>query len=87
MNFHPAPFFLSLMHRSQTPQPEALHGSITLLQKFTPHFKILDPCLIVLYITYIYKCQNSNTSYTFLQIFKRGTNVLDVESFNGQAIG
>ena len=49
--------------------------------------KILDPCLIVLYITYIYKCQNSNSSYTFLQIFKRGTNVLDVESFNGQAIG
>ena len=29
-----------LMHRPQTPQPG--FGSITLLQKFTPHFKILD---------------------------------------------
>ena len=42
------PLFLSpssimLMHRPQTPQPG--FGSITLLQKFTPHFKILDPCL------------------------------------------
>ena len=32
-----------LMHRPQTPQPG--FGSITLLQKFTPHFKILDPHL------------------------------------------
>ena len=32
------------MHRPQTPQPG--FGSITLLQKFTPHFKILDPHLI-----------------------------------------
>ena len=32
-----------LMHRPQTPQPG--FGSITLLQKFTPHFKILDPRL------------------------------------------
>ena len=32
-----------LMHRRQTPQPG--FGSITLLQKFTPHFKILDPRL------------------------------------------
>ena len=31
------------MHRPQTPQPG--FGSITLLQKFTPHFKILDPPL------------------------------------------
>ena len=32
------------MHRPQTPQPG--FGSIyTLLQKFTPHFKILDPRL------------------------------------------
>ena len=42
------PLFLSpssimLMHRPQTPQPG--FGSITLLQKFTPHFKILDPHL------------------------------------------
>ena len=42
------PLFLSpssimLMHRPQTPQPG--FGSITLLQKFTPHFKILDPRL------------------------------------------
>ena len=32
-----------LMHRPQTPQPGV--DSITLLQKFTPHFKILDPRL------------------------------------------
>ena len=32
-----------LMHRPQTPQPG--FGSITLLQKSTPHFKILDPRL------------------------------------------
>ena len=32
-----------LMHRPQTPQPG--FGSTTLLQKFTPHFKILDPRL------------------------------------------
>ena len=43
-----SPLFLSpssimLMHRPQTPQPG--FGSITLLQKFTPHFKILDPRL------------------------------------------
>ena len=55
------PFFLSpllfffflisqiLMHRPQTPQPG--FGSITLLQKFTPHFKILDPRLIMLVCT------------------------------------
>ena len=44
------PLFLSpssimLMHRPQTPQPG--FGSITLLQKFTPHFKILDPRLVI----------------------------------------
>ena len=32
-----------LMHRPQTPQPG--FGSITLLQKFNPRFKILDPRL------------------------------------------
>ena len=32
-----------LMHRPRTPQPG--FGSITLLQKFTPLFKILDPHL------------------------------------------
>ena len=42
----PSPLFLSpssimLMDRPQTPHPG--FGSITLLQKFTPHFKILDP--------------------------------------------
>ena len=37
-----APFFL---HRPQILQPG--FGSITLLQKFTPHFKILDPRLQV----------------------------------------
>ena len=31
---------IMLMHRPQTPQPG--FSSITLLQKFTPHFKILD---------------------------------------------
>ena len=31
------------MHRPQTPQPG--FGSITLFQKFIPHFKILDPRL------------------------------------------
>ena len=35
-----------LMHRPQTPQPG--FGSITLLQKFTPCFKILDPRLLFL---------------------------------------
>ena len=34
---------IMLMHRPQTPQPGC--GSITLLQKFTPHFKVLDPRL------------------------------------------
>ena len=34
---------IMLMHRPQTPQP--VFGSITLLQKFSPHFKILDPRL------------------------------------------
>ena len=32
-----------LMHRPRTPQPG--FDSVTLLQKFTPHFKILDPRL------------------------------------------
>ena len=36
-------FFLSLKCWPQTPQPG--FGSIILLQKFTPHFKILDPRL------------------------------------------
>ena len=50
VNFHPPPphlfpspllsFFFLI---PQTPQPG--FGSITLLQKFTPHFKILDPRL------------------------------------------
>ena len=46
VNFHPpnpffwAPFFLLFFLIPQTPQPG--FGSITLLQKFTPHFKILD---------------------------------------------
>ena len=43
LNFHPlflSPSSIMLMHRPQTPQPG--FGSITLLQKFTPHFKILD---------------------------------------------
>ena len=38
-----------LMHRPRTPQPG--FGSITLLQKFTPLFKILDPRLINIYVT------------------------------------
>ena len=53
VNFHfpPAPFFLSpllsfLFLIPQTPQQG--FGSITLLQKLTPHFKILDPCLSTL---------------------------------------
>ena len=37
---------IMMMRRPQTPQPG--FGSITLLQKFTPHFKILDPRLIQL---------------------------------------
>ena len=37
----PPSFFLFLI--PQTPQPR--FGFITLLQKFTPHFKILDPRL------------------------------------------
>ena len=46
VNFHPPfsePPFNHAEHRPQTPQPGI--GSITLLQKFTPHFKILDPHL------------------------------------------
>ena len=47
VNFHPpspAPFSKPpFLHRPRTPQPG--FGSITLLQKFTPHFKILDPRL------------------------------------------
>ena len=38
----PPSFFFFLI--PQTPQPG--FGSITLLQKFTPHFKILDPRLV-----------------------------------------
>ena len=55
MNFHPPPPPFSeppFLHRPQTPQPG--FGSITLLQKFTPHFKILDPYLylcLYLYFT------------------------------------
>ena len=47
---------IMLMHRPQTPQPG--FGSTTLLQKFTPHFKILDPRLE------IDKCQISLGSLT-----------------------
>ena len=52
VKFHPpfseTPLFFFLipqilMLRPQTPQPG--FGSITLLQKLTPHFKILDPRL------------------------------------------
>ena len=46
VNFHPPfsePLFNNAEHRPQTPQPG--FGSITLLQKFTPHFKILYPHL------------------------------------------
>ena len=45
MNFHPIPF-------SEPPSffffliPQILIGSFTLLQNFTPHFKILNPRLI-----------------------------------------
>ena len=60
VNFHPPfsepPsffFFLSLKYWPQTPQPS--FGSITLLQKFTPHFKILDPRLVA------YQCLQSLT--------------------------
>ena len=42
-------FFLSLKCWPQTPQPG--FGSIILLQKFTPHFKILDPRLLRLAIS------------------------------------
>ena len=41
--FSPPFFEIMLMHRPQTPQRG--FGSITLLKKFTPHFKILDPRL------------------------------------------
>ena len=47
VNFHPTPPPFSeppFLHRPQTPQPG--FGSFTLLHKFTPHFKILDPRLI-----------------------------------------
>jgi len=45
---------IMLMHRPRTPQPG--FGSITLLQKFTPLFKILDPrlkayCQLIIKIT------------------------------------
>ena len=44
VNFHPLPLFLSPL-LSFFLIPQILIGSITLLQKFTPHFKILDPRL------------------------------------------
>ena len=53
VNFHPPfseppSFFLfSLI-------PQILIGSNTLLQKFTPHFKILDPRLLVHYFHYFF---------------------------------
>ena len=43
VNSHPPFSEPPFLHRPQTPQPG--FGSITLLQKFTPHFKILDPRL------------------------------------------
>ena len=39
---------IMLMHRPQAPQPG--FGSITLLQKFTPRFKIPDPRLSIFVI-------------------------------------
>ena len=51
VNFTPlflSPSSIMLMHRPQTPQLG--FDSITLLQKFTPYFKILDPRLDVHYI-------------------------------------
>ena len=44
VNFHP-PFFLSPLLSFFSLIPQRLIGSITLLQKFTPRFKILDPRL------------------------------------------
>ena len=46
VNFHPPPLSLSpLLSFSFFLSPQPGFGSITLLQKFTPHFKILDPRL------------------------------------------
>ena len=56
VNFHPPPppaprFFLNHAD-AQTATPQPGFGSITLLQKFTPHFKILDPRLNICLISF-----------------------------------
>ena len=45
--FTPPPLFLSPLLSFLFLIPQILIGSNTLLQKFTPHFKILDPRLVV----------------------------------------
>ena len=59
------------MHRPQTPQLG--FGSITLLQKLTPHFKILDPRL---HFHQLYKPAGSVD-----QLWINGSVVLDQTSY------
>ena len=75
-----------LMHRPQTPQPGI--GSITLLQKFTPHFKILDPRLllaVILRVTLYICCSIFGVSFLFPLLTKRSFNYL--QTFQLQASG
>ena len=66
-----------LMHRPQTPQPG--FGSITLLEKFTPHFKILDPRLLGLLkrISYLLPLETRITLYNNLMrpLFDYGVTI------------
>ena len=58
VNFHPPRLFLSLPLSFFFLIPHTPHsgfGSITLLQIFTPHFKILDPCLLVLHCVSVWE--------------------------------
>ena len=77
VNFHPPfsespSFFFYLI-------PQILIGSNTLLQKFTPHFKFLDPRLLLCIVSYIvcirfvdlqvkFTSERSTTSIPFLDV-------------------
>ena len=63
---------IMLMHRPQTPQPG--FGSITLLQKFTPHFKILDPrteCTIEKEIIVLEKCLKKVPNFVSQKLYSK----------------
>ena len=61
-----------MMHRPQTPQPG--FGSVTLLQQFTPYFKILDPRLKIMQCLFTHVLQscslfNLSVSRAFAVVF------------------